>query len=133
VICAIYRYHTLRWVLKRSPSDSVPSAAPCATTAHQTKSIRMDRVDCVRASAADPPPTSGSSDEPPGGPTSSDRDHTLETHIAPFGIAAALLLPQEPYGVTTWSDPEAAAGFCVGTNDYSFTTGSPTTSGSRWS
>jgi predicted TIM-barrel fold metal-dependent hydrolase len=53
-----------------------------------------------------------------GGPAGSDRDHTLETHIAPFGIATALLLPQEPYGVTTWSDPEAAAAFCSGANDY---------------
>jgi predicted TIM-barrel fold metal-dependent hydrolase len=53
-----------------------------------------------------------------GGPAGSDRDHTLESHVKPFGIAAALLLPQEPYGTTTWSDTEAAAVFCRATNDY---------------
>ncbi|QYB07156.1 amidohydrolase family protein [Rhodococcus sp. USK10] len=53
-----------------------------------------------------------------GGPAGSDRDFTLEKHIAPYGIASALLLPQEPYGVTTWSDPMAAGAFCAGANDY---------------
>ncbi|PBC35685.1 hypothetical protein CJ179_47450 [Rhodococcus sp. ACS1] len=53
-----------------------------------------------------------------GGPAGSDRDFTLEDHMTPFGVASALLLPQEPYGVTTWSDPSAAGAFCSGVNDY---------------
>jgi predicted TIM-barrel fold metal-dependent hydrolase len=48
----------------------------------------------------------------------SDREFTLETHMDPFGITAALLLPQQPYGVTAWGDADAAYAFLAANNDY---------------
>ena len=48
----------------------------------------------------------------------SDREFTLETHMDPFGITAALLLPQQPYGVTAWSDADAVYAFLAANNDY---------------
>ncbi|HEX4061343.1 MAG TPA: amidohydrolase family protein [Streptosporangiaceae bacterium] len=53
-----------------------------------------------------------------GGAAGSDRDFTLATHIQPFGIASALLLPQQPYGVTAWGDSAAAYAFLAANNDY---------------
>jgi predicted TIM-barrel fold metal-dependent hydrolase len=67
---------------------------------HPNRTYRMDAV-----------PTGG-------GPAGSDRDFTLANHIAPFNIATALLLPQEPYGVTAWGEANAAAAFFAAANDY---------------
>jgi predicted TIM-barrel fold metal-dependent hydrolase len=53
-----------------------------------------------------------------GGPAGSDREFTLENHIERYNIAAALLLPQEPYGVTAWGDTNAAVAFFSATNEY---------------
>jgi predicted TIM-barrel fold metal-dependent hydrolase len=53
-----------------------------------------------------------------GGPAGSDRDFTLDNHITPYNIATALLLPQEPYGVTAWGDADAAVAFFAAANDY---------------
>jgi predicted TIM-barrel fold metal-dependent hydrolase len=53
-----------------------------------------------------------------GGAAGSNRDFTLSTHIDPFRISAALLLPQQPYGVTTWSNAGAAYAFLAANNDY---------------
>jgi predicted TIM-barrel fold metal-dependent hydrolase len=53
-----------------------------------------------------------------GGPAGSDPAFTLENHIKPFGITTAMLLPQEPYGVTVWGDSEAAAVFTSANNDF---------------
>jgi predicted TIM-barrel fold metal-dependent hydrolase len=53
-----------------------------------------------------------------GGPAGSDPEFTLEHFIKPFGITTAMLLPQEPYGVTVWSDAEAAAAFTQANNDH---------------
>ena len=53
-----------------------------------------------------------------GGPAGSDPAFTLEHFIKPFGITTAMLLPQEPYGVTVWGDTEAAAAFVKANNDY---------------
>jgi predicted TIM-barrel fold metal-dependent hydrolase len=53
-----------------------------------------------------------------GGPAGSDREFTLENHIEPFHIATALLLPQEPYGVTAWGDADASAAFYSATNEF---------------
>lgn len=55
---------------------------------------------------------------PAGGPAGSDIEYMLKTHIEPFGIASALLLPQQPYGVTAWGDPEPACAFYSASNDY---------------
>lgn len=52
-----------------------------------------------------------------GGPAGSDREFTLEHHLKPYDIATALLLPQEPYGVTAWGDADAAMAFCDASND----------------
>jgi uncharacterized protein len=48
----------------------------------------------------------------------SDREFTLETHMDPFGITAALLLPQQPYGVTAWGNADAVYAFLAANNDY---------------
>lgn len=53
-----------------------------------------------------------------GGPAGSDPEFTLANHLTPYNIATALLLPQEPYGVTAWGDAAAADAFCSATNDY---------------
>jgi len=53
-----------------------------------------------------------------GGAAGSDRDHTLATHIEPFNIASALLLPQQPYGVTAWGDAAAVNAFTAANNDF---------------
>lgn len=53
-----------------------------------------------------------------GGPAGSDPQFTLDNHITPYGVTTALLLPQEPYGVTVWSDAEAAAVFSSANNDF---------------
>jgi uncharacterized protein len=53
-----------------------------------------------------------------GGAAGSDPDFTLATHVLPFGIAAALLLPQQPYGVTAWGNPDAVYAFLAASNDY---------------
>jgi predicted TIM-barrel fold metal-dependent hydrolase len=53
-----------------------------------------------------------------GGPAGSDPQFTLEHFIKPFGITTAMLLPQEPYGVTVWGDAQAAAAFTQANNDY---------------
>ncbi|GAA4548275.1 amidohydrolase family protein [Pseudonocardia xishanensis] len=53
-----------------------------------------------------------------GGPAGSDRELTVRSHVTPYGISAAVLLPQEPYGITTWSDAAAAAAFTSATNAY---------------
>jgi predicted TIM-barrel fold metal-dependent hydrolase len=57
---------------------------------------------------------------PDGGPAGSDKEYMLATHIKPFGIASALLLPQQPYGVTAWGDPDSAHAFYAASNDYFF-------------
>lgn len=48
----------------------------------------------------------------------SDRDFLLSTHMQRFGIAGALLLPQQPYGVTAWGNADAAYAFLAASNDY---------------
>jgi uncharacterized protein len=53
-----------------------------------------------------------------GGPAGSDIEHTMASHIAPFNIQSALLLPQQPYGVTAWGDADAAGAFYAASNDY---------------
>jgi predicted TIM-barrel fold metal-dependent hydrolase len=53
-----------------------------------------------------------------GGPAGSDPAFTLERFIEPFGITTAMLLPQEPYGVTVWGDSAAANAFIRANNDY---------------
>jgi uncharacterized protein len=53
-----------------------------------------------------------------GGPAGSDPQFTLDDHIAPYGVTTALLLPQEPYGVTVWGDPQAASAFASANNDF---------------
>jgi predicted TIM-barrel fold metal-dependent hydrolase len=53
-----------------------------------------------------------------GGPAGSDPAFTLEHFIKPFGITTAMLLPQEPYGVTVWGDVGAADAFIRANNNY---------------
>jgi uncharacterized protein len=53
-----------------------------------------------------------------GGAAGSDREFTLATHMEPFGITSALLLPQQPYGVTAWGNSDAAYAFLAANNDY---------------
>ncbi len=53
-----------------------------------------------------------------GGPAGSDPAYTLEHFLEPFGITTAMLLPQEPYGVTVWGDADAAGAFVRANNDY---------------
>lgn len=53
-----------------------------------------------------------------GGPAGSDPALTIERHLDPFGISVALLLPQQPYGVTSWGDIDAANAFMAATNDF---------------
>jgi uncharacterized protein len=53
-----------------------------------------------------------------GGPAGSDRDYLIASHIEPYGIATALLLPQEPYGVTAWGNIPASVAFCNAVNSY---------------
>jgi predicted TIM-barrel fold metal-dependent hydrolase len=53
-----------------------------------------------------------------GGPPGSDIEHTMSSHIVPFNIQSALLLPQQPYGVTSWGDADAARAFYAASNDY---------------
>ena len=67
---------------------------------HPNKTYRVDAVPGTGAAAG------------------SDRDFTLASHIEPFGITAALLLPQQPYGVTAWGNPDAACAFLAANNDY---------------
>ena len=67
---------------------------------HPNRTYRMDAV-----------PSSG-------GPAGSDPDFTLENHIKPYNIATALLLPQEPYGVTAWGDADSAAAFFSAANEF---------------
>jgi predicted TIM-barrel fold metal-dependent hydrolase len=55
-----------------------------------------------------------------GGPPGCDIEHTMASHIAPFNIQSALLLPQQPYGITSWGDAEAAHAFYAASNDYFF-------------
>ena len=55
---------------------------------------------------------------PSGGHAGCDRDFTLATYVEPHGISCALLLPQQPYGVTVWSDAAAAAAYVAATNDF---------------
>jgi predicted TIM-barrel fold metal-dependent hydrolase len=55
---------------------------------------------------------------PSGGPAGSDRDFTIATHLDPHEITCALLLPQQPYGVTAWGDAAAATIFLSANNDY---------------
>jgi predicted TIM-barrel fold metal-dependent hydrolase len=57
---------------------------------------------------------------PKGGPAGCDIEHTMASHIVPFNIASALLLPQQPYGVTSWGDADAAHAFYAASNDYFF-------------
>jgi predicted TIM-barrel fold metal-dependent hydrolase len=53
-----------------------------------------------------------------GGPAGSDPDHTIAQLLDPYGISCALLLPQQPYGVTAWGDAAAANAFLAASNDY---------------
>ncbi|MCU1480662.1 MAG: hypothetical protein JWQ19_1448 [Subtercola sp.] len=53
-----------------------------------------------------------------GGPAGSDPAMTIARHLDPFGISVALLLPQQPYGVTSWGDVDAASAFISATNDF---------------
>ena len=53
-----------------------------------------------------------------GGPAGSDRQLTIDNHISRYNIATALLLPQEPYGVTAWGGADASAAFYSATNAY---------------
>jgi predicted TIM-barrel fold metal-dependent hydrolase len=53
-----------------------------------------------------------------GGPPGCDIEHVMASHVAPFNIQSALLLPQQPYGVTSWGDADAAHAFCAASNDY---------------
>jgi predicted TIM-barrel fold metal-dependent hydrolase len=53
-----------------------------------------------------------------GGPAGSDRDFTIANHVEPYHITTALLLPQEPYGVTAWGNSAAATAFCSAVNSY---------------
>src|SRR6266511_4979893 len=55
---------------------------------------------------------------PSGGYAGSDRDFTIETHLDPHGITCALLLPQQPYGVTAWGVGAAASAFVSANNDF---------------
>ncbi len=62
---------------------------------------------------------------PRGGVTGSDIQHTIDIHIDPFNIQSALLLPQQPYGVTSWGDSDAARAFYAASNDYFYETWVP--------
>jgi predicted TIM-barrel fold metal-dependent hydrolase len=42
----------------------------------------------------------------------------LESYLEPHGIVCALLLPQQPYGVTVWGDGAAATAYVAATNDF---------------
>ncbi|ODU04250.1 MAG: hypothetical protein ABS81_10875 [Pseudonocardia sp. SCN 72-86] len=52
------------------------------------------------------------------GPAGSDPRFTIDDHVEPYGITAALLLPQDPYGITVWSDAAAAHEFTRANNDF---------------
>jgi uncharacterized protein len=55
---------------------------------------------------------------PGGGHAGSSREYTIENHLAPNGIDGAVLLPQQPYGVTVWGDSAAATAYVAATNDF---------------
>lgn len=55
---------------------------------------------------------------PSGGPAGSDFDYAVADHLDPFGIASALLLPQEPYGVTAGTDDATADVICEAVNRH---------------
>jgi predicted TIM-barrel fold metal-dependent hydrolase len=55
---------------------------------------------------------------PSGGHAGSDRQFTIENHLQPNGIDGVVLLPQQPYGVTGWGDPDAACAYVAATNDF---------------
>ncbi|PKW18578.1 amidohydrolase family protein [Saccharopolyspora spinosa] len=103
--------------LIKNVGDVLPYLSPSARRRFETRGIRTyararDRYNHPnRTYRIDALPESG-------GPAGSDREFTLTHHIAPYGIATALLLPQEPYGVTAWGDAEAAAAFCSAANAY---------------
>ena len=69
---------------------------------------------------------------PAGGPAGSDIEYMLKTHIEPFGIASALLLPQQPYGVTAWGIPNLRARSTPLPTTTSSSTGSLSTTACHW-